>query len=903
MSVERGNLKSIRTSLTAKQPYAGVPSMDYDEAKQEKPWQRAIDVLAKKGTHLYEPVKSVPSPYILLLLGFYLLLGYCAQLAEDAMPAVIRDRDIAANNTNTFSEESARRYLNIILGDQPRVAGTKYHLEKAQDLKKLLDDVASKASLPVRTDWQFVSGDFWIDFKIPHANVYQNLSNIAAVLEGDSGFNPDGSTRESLLVNCHYDSVPYAIGASDNGIFCAAMVEVLVRLSRRKKKFKHNIVFLFNGAEENPLQGSHGFISHPWFKGVTNVINLDSAGMNGKAQVFQATDPRMLSAYGHTNRPTGQSVGQFLFSTGVIPSDTDFRIWRDFGNVQGLDIAFVKWGHVYHTRNDRIEHVKPGVVQCAGDMLLELIIRLCDDDAFKQMKPPSSAVYFDYMNVILVTYSDNAAYVVDTFVCLFAALSILYYIWLVGFRMSTIQELLWALAGRILCTVCGLGVVALCTVLMVATTTQMRYLSQPWIIVAVYWIPYIIAATAAAHLFDSWRTKKTGLNRSIRASQASAATRLLVLGALAVLLVTPDTASVRYLLTVPLLFSTCASIILLTMLRYFRLSGWQHLLIEVSVSTPALLFVLPLAVRLSALLVPIMGRLPNGQPDYVIAAASCLLCVLTAVCVSGIELLFSRKRLWYVAGATSLVCVVIMFVPFSPYQENGVAVQRHTWFHSEIVSYDRNGSVVERTSGILVNKWDVHNVRSAEEALRNSGLNERDLKADCERHPFCNLPLYRPRLGEYLKDSLFLFMEPPNRFDHSLRMTSRTCVGDVCRMQFIMTGPPHNTLTIVPYPNMTLNGWSFSSLLNHSSFHSNQPVYLVTHSTATFSPSFEPLVFSLTFVVPRELQSQPFVRISHDAHRLQDPEGLTPAFKRLTESVPKYFNIAPSVCFKSNYEF
>ncbi|CAK1547587.1 unnamed protein product [Leptosia nina] len=891
-------------NITGKRTYAGVPSIDYDETKNEKPWQRAIDMLAKKGTHLYEPVKSVPSPYIILVLGFYMLLGYCSQLVEDAMPSVISDKDIAVDDTSTFSEESARRYLDIILGNEPRVAGTKYHLQKTIDLKNLLDDVAARANIPVRTDWQFVSGDYFLEFKLPYVNLYQNLSNVVAVLEGNSGFNADGSTRESLLVNCHYDSVPFALGASDNGIYCAVMVETLVRLSRRKKKFKHNIVFLFNGAEENPLQASHGFLSHPWFKGVTNVINLDSGGVNGKAQLFQATDPRMLSAYKYTKWPTAQGAGQFLFSTGIIPSDTDFRIWRDFGHIQGIDLAFIKGGHVYHTRNDRTEFIKPGVIQCAGDMLLSVVTHLADDEQLATREPPSSIVYFDYMNVLLISYSNLMAILVDISVCLFAGLTILYYIWLVGFRLSSIQELLWAMCGRLLCVASGLIVVVACVILMVATTTQIRYLSQPWIIVAVYWVPYLIVASTVAQLFDSWRTKKTGLNRSIRAAQAATATRLLVLVALVALLSIPGTGNVRYVLTLPLVFMSLSALITLSALRYTRLAGWQHLSIEMLLSVPSVMFLYSLALRITSFLVPIMGRFPNGQPDYLIAAISCLFCVLSVIPVSGIELLFSRKRWWIMSGGLSIVCVILMFIPFSPYQDDGVAVQRHTWFHTEIVSYNRNGTAIERTSGVLITKWDANNIQSAKTALKNSGLNTKlSLSADCERDPFCNLPLLRPRLGEYLKDSLFLFMDPPHPFPHSLQMTNKSCVTDICILNFVMIGPPHNTLVFVPQPNATLYNWSFSSPLNESKKHRGRPVFIVTQSTATYSDSPEPLEFSLTFIVPAVLQSQSIVSISHAAHKIQHPEDQTQAFTRLIESAPKYFNIAPTICFKSNYEF
>lgn len=57
------------------------------------------------------------------------------------------------------------------------------------------------------------------------------------------------------------------LGASDDGINVAAMLEILHILSKSAERPLHNIVFLFNGAEETPLQASHGFVSeHKWAK-------------------------------------------------------------------------------------------------------------------------------------------------------------------------------------------------------------------------------------------------------------------------------------------------------------------------------------------------------------------------------------------------------------------------------------------------------------------------------------------------------------------------------------------------------------------------------------------------------------------------------------------------------------
>ena len=52
------------------------------------------------------------------------------------------------------------------------------------------------------------------------------------------------------------------------------MLEILRVLATNRQTFKHPIVFLFNGAEENPLQASHGFITqHKWAKNCKYVIN------------------------------------------------------------------------------------------------------------------------------------------------------------------------------------------------------------------------------------------------------------------------------------------------------------------------------------------------------------------------------------------------------------------------------------------------------------------------------------------------------------------------------------------------------------------------------------------------------------------------------------------------------
>lgn len=128
-------------------------------------------------------------------------------------------------------------------------------------------------------------------------------------------------------------------GSSDDGINCVNMLEVLRVLSKQNTRPLNNIIFLFNGAEENPLQAAHGFITkHKWAKECRAVINLESAGAGGKEILFQAGPGNnfLIDAYAkNVPYPFGQSVGEEIFQSNIIPSDTDFRLFRDFGHIPG----------------------------------------------------------------------------------------------------------------------------------------------------------------------------------------------------------------------------------------------------------------------------------------------------------------------------------------------------------------------------------------------------------------------------------------------------------------------------------------------------------------------------------------------------------------------------------------
>lgn len=90
-------------------------------------------------------------------------------------------------------------------------------------------------------------------------------------------------------VFCFHVSVS---GGSDDGLNCAVMLEVLEALSRSETSLKHNVIFLFNGAEESPLQvGSHAWDrklwSQHWFANYINTCNVRYQLLTGSSRFWE----------------------------------------------------------------------------------------------------------------------------------------------------------------------------------------------------------------------------------------------------------------------------------------------------------------------------------------------------------------------------------------------------------------------------------------------------------------------------------------------------------------------------------------------------------------------------------------------------------------------------------------
>ncbi|NXD92523.1 ERMP1 metallopeptidase, partial [Chaetorhynchus papuensis] len=340
------------------------------------------------------------APLVLLyLLGLRALAQVSHRQLLSHSPAAAGPRD--------FSAARARGYLDNITAIGPRTVGSpenevlvvNYLLEQIRGIERESTD-AHKISV----DIQRPTGSFSIDFLGGFTSYYANITNVVVKLEPRSG------AEHAVLSNCHFDSVPNTPGASDDAVSCAVMLEILNTLSKSSESLQHAVIFLFNGAEENILQASHGFITqHEWAKSIRAFINLEAAGVGGKELVFQTgpENPWLVQAYVvAAKHPFASVVAQEIFQSGIIPADTDFRIYRDFGNVPGIDLAFIENGYIYHTKYDTSDRILTDSIQRAGDNILAVLKYLATSEKLAKSFEyrHGSVVFFDILGLFVLAY-------------------------------------------------------------------------------------------------------------------------------------------------------------------------------------------------------------------------------------------------------------------------------------------------------------------------------------------------------------------------------------------------------------------------------------------------------------------------------------------------------------------
>ena len=218
---------------------------------------------------------------------------------------------------------------------------------------------------------------------------YYESNNVLVRINGTD------SSLPGLLLSAHFDLVPSADGVTDDGMGTVSLLGVLQAYSSGYfKQPKRTIIFNINNDEEAGLHGAEAFLAHPWSKQVNYFLNLEGTGAGGKAILFRGTDYGIAKFFGKVRYPFASSIFQMGFGIGYIKSETDYKVYKEFGGLRGLDVAFYKPRDIYHTLGDNIKNINQKSLWHMLSNTLDFVTAIVndkidlDDDKIKSIGEP-----------------------------------------------------------------------------------------------------------------------------------------------------------------------------------------------------------------------------------------------------------------------------------------------------------------------------------------------------------------------------------------------------------------------------------------------------------------------------------------------------------------------------------
>jgi len=223
-----------------------------------------------------------------------------------------------------------------------------------------------------------------------------------------------GTTADTILVVAHYDSVPNAPGAADDGVGTVAVVET-ARAILAGPPLRNDVVFLLTDGEERGLWGAKAYVaSHPGAADVDLVINHESGGPRGPLTLLEIDQetPSMVRDFGRAApRPVTSSLLDDIVpraaEAGV--ANTDFWVFRELDQ-PGFNFANSKDTGFRHTPGDELWRIDPATVQHHGASIVGLVREYGDRD-LDQVGGTSGAVWVAVFTWLVLAWSRNLAWV------------------------------------------------------------------------------------------------------------------------------------------------------------------------------------------------------------------------------------------------------------------------------------------------------------------------------------------------------------------------------------------------------------------------------------------------------------------------------------------------------------
>jgi Peptidase family M28 len=285
-----------------------------------------------------------------------------------------------------FSAGRAFRHVSR-LADAPRPTGSLRHARARDFIAEELRRLRIEPDIAVQ---QAISTWYGLPFD-------------SASVENVVGRIPGRASTGAVLLAAHYDSVPAAPGASDDGSGVAVLLEV-ARALGSLPPLDNDVILLFTDGEEGGMLGAAAFADeHRAMGDVRVLLNFDARGTSGPPAVINATKPNGWLA----DELAGAGITSAASSLAPqvarrMHSGTDYGVLTKRG-IAGLNIAFADGVARYHAGADVPGALDLGTLQAEGDLALALVRRL---GGVNLAAPPGGgdSVFFGVGGVVLARY-------------------------------------------------------------------------------------------------------------------------------------------------------------------------------------------------------------------------------------------------------------------------------------------------------------------------------------------------------------------------------------------------------------------------------------------------------------------------------------------------------------------
>jgi len=287
-----------------------------------------------------------------------------------------------------FSTENALLHLKEI-SKKPHFTGSPEH----KVVVNYIVDQLEKLGLKVEIQEQLAINKKW--------RAAAKTKNIIAKIKGTE-------KGKALLLLSHYDSNPHSsLGASDAGSGVVVILEGVRAFLAQDKQPKNDIIICITDAEELGLLGANAFVNHyPWAKDVGVVLNFEARGSGGPSYILLETNggnKKLIEAFDDTKAkyPVGNSLMYSIYK--MLPNDTDLTVFREDGDIDGYNFAFIDDHFDYHTVQDSYERLDLNTLNHQASYLVATLNYFANSD-IENLKAQEDYVYFNFPYFGLIFY-------------------------------------------------------------------------------------------------------------------------------------------------------------------------------------------------------------------------------------------------------------------------------------------------------------------------------------------------------------------------------------------------------------------------------------------------------------------------------------------------------------------